>query len=182
MFGCGFFSLKTWMLLTKSSGVIGLVTLTVIGTVLPFSTSGGMSSLTFPVRTTALPTTLRIALASIAGVASAGRKLTTGTAPSTAALPARPRKRRRVDFSWCCIAGPLLVTQDCEICHDILDLFRRQDRLAAPCLAYAQQSVDAIIGRHDVRGIEAASIDQPQPELAFGPAAAGDAIPKSLTG
>src|ERR1700738_4101251 len=149
MFGCVFFSLKTWMLLTKSSGVIGLVTLTVIGTVLPFSTSGGMSSFTFPVRTTALPTTLRIAAASIAGVASAGRRETTGTAPSAAALPARPRNRRRVEFSCCCITGPFLFTQACEICHDILDLFRRQDRLAAPCRAYAQQSLDAIIGRHD---------------------------------
>ena len=34
--------------LTWSSAVIGLSTLTVIGTVLPFSTSGGMSSLTLP--------------------------------------------------------------------------------------------------------------------------------------
>ena len=39
--------------------------------------------------------------------------------------------------------------------------------------ADALQSVDAIIGRHDRRGIEAGRIDQPQPQLAFGPAAAG---------
>ena len=35
------------------------------------------------------------------------------------------------------------------------------------------QPVDAIIGRHDRRGIEARGIDQPQPKLAFRPAAAG---------
>src|SRR5580692_5918659 len=101
MFGCGFFSLKTWMLLTKSSGVIGLVTLTVIGTVLPFSTSGGMSSLTLPVCTTAEPTTFRIALASIAGVASAGRSVTA----SIAALPVRARNCRRVASVGLSIVG-----------------------------------------------------------------------------
>src|SRR5712692_6707935 len=86
------------MLLTYSSAVIGLVTLTVIGTVLPFSTSGGTSSLTLPVRTSASPTTFLMAEASIAGVASAGRSVTMGTAPITAALPARPRNWRRVEF------------------------------------------------------------------------------------
>ena len=35
------------------------------------------------------------------------------------------------------------------------------------------ESVDAIIRRHDGRGIEAAGIDQPQPQLARRPAAAG---------
>src|ERR1700730_16642080 len=55
------------MLLTWSSGVIGLARLTVIGTVLPFSTSGGISSLTLPVLTSAEPTTLRMAEARIAG-------------------------------------------------------------------------------------------------------------------
>src|SRR3977135_283784 len=92
MLGCGFFSLKTWRLFTGSSEVIGRATLTVIGTVLPFSTSGGMSSLTLPVCTTAEPTTFRIALASIAGVASAGRRVTV----SIAALPVRARNCRRV--------------------------------------------------------------------------------------
>ena len=48
-FGCGFFSLKTWIALTWSAAVIGLSTVTVSGTVLPFSTSGGMSSFTLPV-------------------------------------------------------------------------------------------------------------------------------------
>ena len=35
------------------------------------------------------------------------------------------------------------------------------------------QAVDAIIGRHDRRGIEAGGIDQPKPQLTLGPAAAG---------
>src|ERR1700722_11779893 len=88
------------MLLTKSSDVIGLATLTVIGTVLPFSTSGGTSSLTLPGRTTASPTTFLIAAASIAGVARAGRSVTIGTVITTAALPVRPRNWRRVEYSW----------------------------------------------------------------------------------
>src|SRR5947209_9882556 len=87
------------MLLTWSSGVIGLVTLTVIGTVLPFSTKGGTSSLTLPVRTTAAPVTSRIAAAIIAGVAAAGCAATIGTAPTTAAPPVSARNRRRVERS-----------------------------------------------------------------------------------
>src|SRR5450756_1862745 len=155
MFGCVFFSLKTWMLLTWSSAVIGLATLTVIGTVLPFSTSGGTSSLTLPVRTTAPPTTLRIAAASIAGVASAGLSVTAGTAPSTAAPPARPRNCRRVEWSCPCIPyKTLLFAQGCKIGHHILDLFRRQDRLAAPGRADPHQPVDPIERRHDGRCIE----------------------------
>ena len=35
------------------------------------------------------------------------------------------------------------------------------------------QAVDAVIGRHDGRGIEAGRIHQPEPKLALGPAAAG---------
>src|ERR1700736_6686769 len=87
------------MLLTWFSAVIGLSTLTVIGTVLPFSTSGGTSSLTLPVFTAAVPTTFLIAAAMVSGVAGAGRRLTTGTTPIAAALPARPRKQRRVEAS-----------------------------------------------------------------------------------
>jgi hypothetical protein len=64
------------------------VTLTVIGTVLPFSTNGGISSLTLPVRTAASPTMDRIADVIVAGVASAGRKVASGAVLSTAALPA----------------------------------------------------------------------------------------------
>src|ERR1035437_1000300 len=162
------------MLLTKSSGVIGLETLTVIGTVLPFSTSGGTSSLTLPVRTTAAPTTFRMAAARGAGVAAAGCSVTMGTAPSTAAPPARPRNWRRVYSSCLRTAGPaFLFAERCEIRHHILDLPGRQDRLAAPCRADAIEAVHAIVGRHDRRGVEAGCVDQPKPELALGPAAAG---------
>ena len=59
---------------------------TVTATELPFSTRGGTSSLTLPVRTTAEPVTSRIAAAIIAGVALAG-----GTAPSTAEAKAELR-------------------------------------------------------------------------------------------
>src|SRR6516225_11900644 len=99
MLGCGFFSLKTWMLLTWSSGVFGLDTVTVIGTVLPFSTNGGTSSLTLPVRTVALPMTFLIAAVMVSGVAATGRRLTTGMVPIAAAVPAMPRNWRRVEPS-----------------------------------------------------------------------------------
>src|SRR6266852_349772 len=68
-----------------------------------------------------------------------------------------------------------LFTQACEIRHDILDLLRRQDRLAAPRRTDAVEALDAIIGRHDGRGIEAGRVDETKPKLAFGPAAAGAA-------
>ena len=70
--GCGFFSLKTWIALTKSASLIGLSTETVIGTVLPFSTSGGRSSVTLPSRIGAPFTTSWIAAAIASGVACAG--------------------------------------------------------------------------------------------------------------
>src|ERR1700674_1036367 len=66
-FGCGFFSLKTWMALTWVAGVIGLSTATAQGTVLPFSTSGGISSLTLPTFSLASPMTLAIAACISAG-------------------------------------------------------------------------------------------------------------------
>src|SRR5579883_1588053 len=130
-----------------------------------------MSSFTLPVRSGASPTTLRIAEVSIAGVASAGRSVTRSMAPASVVLPAALRKWRRVD-RWS-FSMVLLVAQRCEIGHDILDLFRRQDRLVAPALADPHQAVDTVIGRHDCRGIEPGRIDQPQPELADAPAAAG---------
>src|SRR5437773_4541662 len=131
-----------------------------------------MSSFTFPVRTVASPTTFRIAVVSIAGVASAGRSVSTGTAPSTAAPPARFRNWRRVvSGGWCMFV--FLFAQRGEIRHDVFDLFGRQDRLAAPGRADTIKAVDPIIGRHDGRGIEAGRIHEPEPKLAFGPAAAG---------
>jgi hypothetical protein len=79
-----------------------------------------------------------------------------------------------VEFFGLCIADyTFIFAQRCKIRHDILDLFGRQDRLAPPCLANSHQSLKAIKGRHDRRGIEAGAVDQPKPELAFGPTAAG---------
>src|SRR6201995_5611698 len=99
------------MLFTESLSVIGLVTLTIIGTLLPFSTSGGMSSLTLPVCTAAPPVTVRIALTIVSGVAATGRRLTAnGKVLAAAALPASLRKRRRVE-SGClgaCLVGVCL--------------------------------------------------------------------------
>src|SRR5215468_1031575 len=138
------------MLFTWSSAVIGLATLTVIGTVLPFSTSGGISSLTLPVRTGASPTTLRIAEESIAGVAFTGRNVTIGTAPAAAAPPARCMNCRRVVLASPRIAiAVVLIPKGCKISHDIFDLFRRENRLAAPVSANARKAIDTIIGRHD---------------------------------
>ena len=45
----------------------------------------------------------RIAEASVDGVASTGRTTTMGSAPRTAAFPARPRNRRRDEGGGCCI-------------------------------------------------------------------------------
>ena len=70
------------MAFTWSASVIGLSTLTVSGTALPFSDRGGNSSLTLPVLTRAEPTTLRMASCIATGVARAG---------STAMIAARPR-------------------------------------------------------------------------------------------
>src|SRR6516165_531112 len=161
------------MLLTWSSAVIGLATLTVIGTVLPFSTSGGISSLTLPVRTGASPTRLRIAALSIAGVASTERVVTMGTAPPTAALPARPRNLRRVVVGeWRITIYVVLFTKRCKVGHDIFDLRSGEDRLAVPARSHSRKTVHAIIGRHDRGRIEMRSVDQPQAKLALAPAAA----------
>src|SRR5206468_11155422 len=54
-----------------------------------------------------------------------------------------------------------------------LELFGRQDRLAAPQRPDAIKAVDAIIGRHDGLRIEAGRVHQPEPKLALGRAAAG---------
>src|SRR5262245_43422509 len=59
--GCGFFSVKTWIAFTWSASVIGLSTVTVSGTVLPLSMSGGRSSFTLPGCTGLPPVTLLIA-------------------------------------------------------------------------------------------------------------------------
>src|SRR6516225_8828620 len=154
------------MLLTWSSAVIGLATETVIGTVLPFSTSGGMSSLILPLRTGASPTTLRIAEVSIAGVAFAWRDVMTGSAPATAAPPARCRTLRRVVCDiWRIGIDVVLVAKRRKIGHDVLDLLRRQDRLAAPIRPDAHKAIQTIIGGHDRGRIEMSGVHQAQPQL-----------------
>src|SRR5580700_8705206 len=94
-FGCGFFSLKMWIALTSSSAVIGLSTETVQGTELPFSTSGGRSSLTLPFLTGASPMTARTASFIISGVAAAGLIESRNSAPAPASAPAALRIWRR---------------------------------------------------------------------------------------
>src|SRR5215218_342205 len=66
-----------------------------------------------------------------------------------------------------------LFAQAYKIRHDILDLFGRQDRLAAPGCSDPMEAVHAVIGRHDGRGIEPGRVHQPEPKLALGRAAAG---------
>src|SRR5476651_453620 len=136
--GCGFFSLKTWIAFTWSASVIGLSTDTVSGTVLPFSISGGMSSLMRPGRSTAPPVTSLIIASRSAGVACAepsGRSVTRA-APATKARRSRPR------FF-------ISVLQGHKIGHDILDLLGAQDRLTGEALGHALQPIQSIIGWHD---------------------------------
>ena len=91
-----------------------------------------------PFRRWPSPMTLRIAVASIAGVA------VRRAAGSHGAAENRPRCRRGQELA----AGgrarassvAFLVTQSHEIGHDILDLLRREDRLAAPVATRAQVS------------------------------------------
>src|SRR4030095_10119014 len=66
-----------------------------------------------------------------------------------------------------------LFAQRHEIRHDILDLFRRQDRLAAPWRADAIKAVGAVIVRHDGRRVEAGGVNEAEPDLAVRGAAAG---------
>src|SRR4051812_9519518 len=95
-FGCGFFSLNTWIALTKSSFVIGESTETVIGTTLPFSTSGGRSRVTLPVRIGASPNVCRIAACIWFGAGAGAWAFAAAgnAAPITATLPAFKTSRR----------------------------------------------------------------------------------------
>ena len=70
----------------------GASTLTVIDTVLPFSTITGRSSFTRPSRSVASPTSSRISPATSAGVARAGVRDASGR---ISPAPATTRKRRR---------------------------------------------------------------------------------------
>src|ERR1043166_2167301 len=157
------------MRLTCSAAVIGLSTATVIGTALPFSTSGGSSSVTLPSCTGASPTTSRIADAMVAGVARAERGARIG---ASARPPATARKRRRGAL-WRSMSSIGLVTQRCKECYHIFGLLGREDRLAPKCRHHVVQSVDAVVGRHDGLRIETARVDYPQPQLAHRPTRTG---------
>src|SRR4029453_15672618 len=141
-FGCGFFSVNTWMALTWSSCVIGLSQDTVSGTALPFSISAGTSILTLPMLSLASPMTFLIAACMDAGVAPAGQH--------RRALRFRPRSGagffatcRRL-ASWCS-----LVTQGREIGDHVLDLLGRQHGLALKGRGHPRETLDSIIRRHD---------------------------------
>src|SRR5580704_244242 len=161
--GCGFFSLKTWIALTWSAGVIGLSTDTVSGTTLPFSTSGGRSSFTLPSRIVPAPTTCLMAAAMVSGVACADAN------GSTLSRAAPARKARR--SSGECMARTLLL-QGREISHHILDLLGRQDGLALEGLGDAVQAGGPVIGRHDRVWIETRAVGDAQAQLTHRPARA----------
>src|SRR5687767_1963967 len=101
-FGCGFFSVKTWIARTWSPAVIGLSTVTAIGTELPLSISGGTSSLTRPRRGSAPPVTLRTAASSAALRSAAMLGGNCACAPVARAPQARIRNWRRVFFISAC--------------------------------------------------------------------------------
>src|SRR5215467_13936889 len=120
-----------WMLSTCSASVIGLSTDTASGTVLPFSTIDGNSSLTLPGCGSASPTSPRIASFMAASVAPTGRAA--GASPTATAVN---RIRRRVGGG--CgrdRANILPIAQYHQERHDILDLLGGQDGFAAPALA-----------------------------------------------
>ena len=89
--------MKTCTALTCWASVIGLSTVTVSGTALPFSMSGGRSSFTLPGVTRADPTTLRMASCISAGVARAGATAMTDPSPRPAATPPAVFKKSRRD-------------------------------------------------------------------------------------
>ena len=76
------------MLRTWSACVIGLSTVTVTGTVLPFSTRGGMSRITLPGRTGPSPAKARIAASISTGVPCAGRRTVIDKMPAPLDQPA----------------------------------------------------------------------------------------------
>src|SRR5215471_16716077 len=137
-----------WMLSTESASVIGLSTETVSGTVLPFSTIDGISSLTLPRCGSASPTNARMAPSIAACVASAGKANGANIAPAVANTI-----QRRVG----CIAPahPRSVTQRQQEGYHILDLLSRQYRLALPRAANANEPRHPVIGRHDRVRLEA---------------------------
>src|SRR2546430_6145732 len=136
-----------WMLATWSASVIGLSTETVSGTVLPFSTIGGISSLTLPRLIAASPVSPRIASSIAADVAKAG-----GASEARPTPAAASNITRRVGDALCnrtSITIPSLIAQGPKEGYHILDLLCGQDRPSQPCAADPREAVDAVVGRHD---------------------------------
>src|SRR5262245_18645966 len=148
--------------------------MTAHATVLPFSTSGGISSLTRPVLSLASPMTSAIAASIAAGVARAGRTARPASAPPMAAAPASCKTSRRVLAGSPAPARRLRLTilpmlasllQRRQKRHHILDLLRRQYRLAPEGGGNALKTVDPIVGRHDGVRVDAGGIDDAQAQL-----------------
>src|SRR5438874_1873520 len=152
--GWGFFSVKTCTALTCSASVIGLSTVTVSGTALPFSISGGSSSFTLPGVMRAEPTTARMASCISAGVARAGFTVTMPVSPRPAATPPATFKNARRSMS---------VLQRHQEGHHVLDLLGGEHRLATPRRRDAHEAFGSMIRRHDRRGIDPARVDDAQP-------------------
>src|ERR1700730_8394475 len=160
-----------WMLSTWSASVIGLSTDTVSGTVLPFSTIDGNSSLTLPGVTGACPIKSRIASAIAASVAPAAGASEASPAPAAAnrirrrvcrtvpteepppqPSPARGGGRDPGRVGEFGAADPhrsfgaiSLVPQGHQERYHILDLLGGQDRLAAPSTTYASEPLHPVV-------------------------------------
>ena len=164
--GCGFFSVKTWMALTWSASVIGLSTLTVSGTALPFSDSGGSSSFTLPALTGAGPPPCGWPPASPRASRARARPRSPPPSPTPAATPPAAAQELAARGAIVSIQSFSVIKKG----HHVLDLLGAQDRLAAKGRRHAHQPLGPIIRRHDRRRVDPAGIDDPQPQLALRPA------------
>src|SRR5205085_10350922 len=134
-----------------------------MGTVLPFSTSGGRSSSTRPLRISASPTTMRIAVS----IWPSATACFGNAAPTAATAPAFKPSRRVI------VTRYILILQRHQISHHILDLLRGQDRLAAKTCRHTIETIGPIVGRHDGLRIDLRRIHDPQPQLSFRPTRTG---------
>src|SRR5262245_36924345 len=142
---------------------MGLSTLMVSGTALPFSMRGGSSSFTLPGVTRADPMTVRTASCISAGVAEAGFTTLTAANPRPAAAPPATFRNSRRD-----VPRSISVPQGHQERHHILDLLGRQNGLAAPRRRDTHEPLRPMIRRHDRGGVDAARIDDAKPQLSFG--------------
>ena len=127
---CGLRSVKTAIARTWSAAVIGLSTLTVIGTALPFSTSGAISRRTRPARGGAAAPAHPLHRLDERRRQRCARRAHAEREPGA---PASTSVRRRsVDGHGSDRAG---VTSASPEGDDVLDLLRVEDRLAAPAAA-----------------------------------------------